>query len=124
MVPVEVKLHTKSAVLEVIYSSEDSFLLSAEYLRVYSPSAEVQGHSPEQRKLQFGKKDVAINNLEPQGHYALRITFSDGHDTGIYSWEYLYRLGSDQQTLWQTYLDELAEAGKTREASVIFTSAV
>ncbi len=124
MVPVEVKLHTKSAVLELIYEAGDGFSLSAEYLRVYSPSAEVQGHSPDQRKLQFGKKEVTITNLEPQGHYALRITFSDGHDTGIYSWEYLYRLGSDHPNLWQTYLDDLAAAGKTRDASVIFTSAV
>ena len=124
MVPVEVKLHTKSAFLEVIYDDGMVFELPAEYLRVFSPSAEVQGHSPDQKQLQHGKKDVAITRLEPQGHYALRIKFSDGHDSGIYSWEYLYRLGADRERLWADYLEELEAAGKSRASGVIFTSAV
>ena len=89
-----------------------------------SPSAEVQGHSPDQRKLQVGKRDVRIDGLNPQGNYALRIVFSDGHDTGIFSWEYLYRLGTEQARLWQEYLDELEAAGKSRTPSIIATSAI
>ena len=124
MVPSEVKLHKRSGVLELVYEDSSKFDLPAEYLRVYSPSAEVQGHSPDQRKLQVGKRDVRIDGLNPQGNYALRIVFSDGHDTGIFSWEYLYRLGTEQARLWQEYLDELEAAGKSRTPSIIATSAV
>tara|TARA_Y100001934_G_scaffold227443_1_gene273227 strand:+ start:108 stop:482 length:375 start_codon:yes stop_codon:yes gene_type:complete len=124
MVPSEVKLHSRSGVLELIYGDGKTFELSAEYLRVFSPSAEVQGHRPDQRKLQDGKRDVLIRALDPQGHYALRIAFSDGHDSGIFSWDYLYRLGTEYPKLWQEYLAELEAAGKSRAPSLIATSAI
>ena len=91
------------------------FRLPYEFLRVYSPSAEVRGHGPGQEVLQVGKRDVAIKEVEAVGHYAIRPTFSDGHDTGIYSWEYLYDLGLRQDDLWQRYLDRMAAAGASRE---------
>lgn len=124
MVPSEVKLHRKSGILELRYADGNQFQLDAEYLRVFSPSAEVQGHSPDQRKLQVGKRDVKISSLDPQGHYAIRIVFSDAHDTGIYSWEYLFRLGSDHSSLWPEYLAELEAAGQSRNSQVIATSAI
>lgn len=94
---------------------EQSVLLSAEFLRVHSPSAEVQGHSPDQRVLQHGKQNVSITNIEKQGHYALRLYFDDGHNTGIYSWNYLKYLSDNQESLWQSYLQELRQAGKSRD---------
>ena len=115
MVPVEVKLHTKSAVLEVIYSSGDSFLLSAEYLRVYSPSAEVQGHGPGQKNIVAGRRHVSILKIEPVGHYAIRLIFDDLHDTGIFSWSYLLELGANMSTRWDTYLAELNTKGLSRD---------
>ena len=116
-VPTEVKLHQASKVLELTFSDGHAFRLPYEFLRVYSPSAEVRGHGPGQETLQVGKKDVAITDVEPVGHYAIRPTFSDGHDTGIYSWEYLHDLGVRQSELWQRYLDRMAEAGASRDAA-------
>jgi DUF971 family protein len=111
------KLHEQSRSLEVRYSTQLSFVLSFEFLRVHSPSAEVQGHGPGQAVLQVGKRDVVIQALEPVGHYGMKPRFSDGHETGIYSWDYLYWLGRNQQTLWQSYLDQLAAAGASRDST-------
>jgi DUF971 family protein len=116
-VPTEVKLHQASKVLELTFADGHAFRLPYEFLRVYSPSAEVRGHGPGQETLQVGKKDVAITDVEPVGHYAIRPTFSDGHDTGIYSWEYLHDLGVRQSELWQRYLERMADAGASREAA-------
>ena len=110
-------LHQKSRVLELAFADGHAFRLPYEYLRVYSPSAEVRGHGPGQEVLQVGKKDVTITEVEPVGHYALRPVFSDGHDTGIYSWEYLHDLGVRQDDLWQRYLDRMAAAGASRDAA-------
>ena len=117
--PAAVNVHKKSATLELIYDNGDSHQLSAEYLRVFSPSAEVQGHGQGQAVLQYGKKDVQFLDIEPQGHYAIKITFSDGHDSGIFSWEYLFQLGESQQENWQQYLAELGAAGKSRSPRFI-----
>jgi len=114
--PTEIKLHQKSRVLEVSFSNGSRFELPYEFLRVYSPSAEVRGHGPGQEVLQVGKKDVDILSLEPVGSYAVQPHFSDGHATGIYSWDYLYDLGTNLQPLWQTYLKRLEAAGARREA--------
>jgi DUF971 family protein len=114
--PTEIKLHQKSRVLEISYSDGSRFELPYEFLRVYSPSAEVRGHGPGQEVLQSGKKDVDILSLEPVGSYAVQPQFSDRHSTGIYSWEYLYDLGTHRQSLWQDYLKRLEAAGARREA--------
>ena len=114
-VPTEIKLHQKSRVLEITFSDGRRFDLPYEFLRVYSPSAEVRGHGPGQEVLQTGKKDVEILELEPVGSYAVQPQFSDGHDTGIYSWEYLYELGVNRESLWTTYLERLKQAGARRE---------
>jgi DUF971 family protein len=114
--PTEILLHQKSRVLEVAFSDGKRFRLPCEFLRVYSPSAEVRGHGPGQEVLQIGKKDVAINELDPVGAYAVRPVFSDGHDTGIYSWDYLYTLGINQDEMWRRYLERIADAGATRES--------
>ncbi len=113
--PVEIKLHTVSKKLEISFDDGASFQLPAEYLRVYSPSAEVRGHGVGNEVLQVGKKNVAITALEPVGHYALKITFDDGHDSGLYSWAYLYELGVKHDQYWQDYLNRLAAAGALRE---------
>jgi DUF971 family protein len=113
-VPNKIQLHKKSQQLELHFGSEQ-FLLPAEFLRVHSPSAEVKGHGPGQAVLQYGKKEVVITKLERAGNYALKLVFSDGHETGIYTWEYFYELGKNQGQLWQNYLDALHQAGKTRE---------
>ena len=115
MIPTDIKLHQQSKVMEIAFDDERHFELSYELLRVYSPSAEVRGHGPGQEVLQVGKKTVGITELEPVGRYAVRPTFSDGHSTGIYSWEYLRSLGEDRDRLWQQYLDRLAEAGQSRD---------
>ncbi len=115
-IPTEIKLHQKSRVLEISYSDGSRFELPYEFLRVYSPSAEVRGHGPGQEVLQSGKKDVDILTLEPVGSYAVQPHFSDRHSTGIYSWEYLYDLGTHRQSLWQDYLKRLEAAGARREA--------
>jgi DUF971 family protein len=114
--PTEIKLHQKSQVLEITYADGKCFRLPAEFLRVYSPSAEVRGHGPGQEVLQTGKKDVRINAVDPVGHYAVQLRFSDGHDTGIYSWDLLYDYGERQDKMWQQYLDRLRAAGASREA--------
>ena len=114
--PIEVKLHKKSAILELVYSADESYELSAEYLRVYSPSAEVKGHGPGQEVLQFGKQGVAILKLEATGSYAIKPSFDDGHRSGIYTWTYLYELCRNHLALWQDYLDKLHAAGKLRQA--------
>ena len=113
--PTEIKLHQTSRVLEIAFADGRRFRLPYEFLRVHSPSAEVRGHGPGQEVLQIGKRDVTIARVEPVGHYALRPSFSDGHDTGIYSWEYLYDLGSRQDELWRRYLERLAQAGASRD---------
>ena len=113
--PVEIKLHQKSRVLEISFDDGKSYRLSCEYLRVYSPSAEVRGHGPGQEVLQEGKKEVEIAAIEPIGNYAVKLVFSDGHDTGLYSWDYLYDLGENQPRRWQQYLERLALAGVYRE---------
>jgi DUF971 family protein len=114
--PTEIKLHQKSQVLEVTYADGKCFRLPAEFLRVHSPSAEVRGHGPGQEVLQTGKKDVRINAVDPVGHYAVQLRFSDGHDTGIYSWDLLYDYGERQDKMWQQYLDRLRAAGASRQA--------
>ena len=113
--PTEIKLHQKSRLMELVFSDGSQFELSYELLRVYSPSAEVRGHGPGQEVLQVGKGEVDISNLEPVGNYAVQPTFSDGHSTGIYSWDYLFWLGTNRDTLWRQYLERLKEAGASRE---------
>jgi DUF971 family protein len=113
--PTDIKLHQASRVLEIAFADGSAFRLPYEFLRVYSPSAEVRGHGPGQETLQVGKCDVGIKEVEAVGHYAIRPTFSDGHDTGIYSWDYLYDLGQRQDELWRRYLERLAAAGASRE---------
>ena len=114
--PTEIKLHTESKELELYYGN-DSYRLSYELLRVLSPSAEVQGHG--QPILQTGKRFVSIRNLEPVGNYAIKITFDDGHDSGLYSWAYLHKLCHNKDQLWQDYMQELAQAGAKREPRTI-----
>ena len=113
--PTDIKLHRQSRVLEVAFDDGSRFHLSCEYLRVHSPSAEVRGHGPGQAVLQIGKEDVNIDSIEPVGRYAVKLTFDDGHNTGLYSWDILYDLGVNQETYWQRYLQELETAGHTRK---------
>jgi DUF971 family protein len=122
MTPLEIHLHQRSAILELQYEDGTIFNLAAEYLRVSSPSAEVLGHGPGQEVLQHGKKDVRIMALEPQGHYAVKIVFSDGHNSGLYSWDYLYELGTTYPDRWAAYLKRLEQAGKKRESPFIAIS--
>jgi DUF971 family protein len=114
-IPTELSLHRQSRVLEVTFDDGARFNLPCEYLRVFSPSAEVQGHGPGQRVLQVGKEDVNIDKIEPVGNYAVCLHFDDEHNTGIYSWEYLYRLGVEHDRNWQDYLHELEQAGHKRK---------
>jgi DUF971 family protein len=114
-VPTEIRLHQKSRVMEIAFSDGRGFRLPYEFLRVYSPSAEVRGHGPGQEVLQTGKRGVEIRSLEPVGSYAVQPVFSDGHSTGIYSWDYLYELGENQEALWADYLTRLEAAGAKRE---------
>lgn len=114
--PTELTVHGASRVLEIAFDDGARFRIPFELMRVYSPSAEVQGHGPGQAVLQTGKRHVEIVALEPVGHYAVQPTFSDGHDSGIYTWEYLYFLGSRQAELWADYERRLAEAGVDRDA--------
>lgn len=113
-VPAEIKYNRAERSLELIYEDGTHYTFSSEFLRVNSPSAEVRGHGPGQEVLQLGKEDVTISQIEAVGHYAIRLIFSDGHDSGIYSWELFQRLGENQEALWQTYLDRLKQAGHTR----------
>lgn len=112
--PTKIQLHKQSQQLELHFGAEQ-FSLSAEFLRVHSPSAEVMGHGPNQAVLQFGKKEVCITKIERAGNYAIKLIFDDGHDSGIYTWSYLHELGTTQEKLWQDYLNALIHAGKTRE---------
>ena len=112
--PTEIRLHQKSRVLEVAFDDGRNFRLPYEYLRVFSPSAEVRGHGPGQEVLQVGKRDVEIRHVEPVGSYAIQPTFSDGHATGIYSWDYLYQLGVEQDARWAAYLKQMEEGGAAR----------
>jgi len=114
--PTEIKLHQKSRMLEIAFADDQRFELPCEFLRVYSPSAEVRGHGPGQEVLQVGKQDVEITQIEPVGSYAVKLVFSDGHDSGLYSWDYFYDLGVNQEALWKRYLERMAEAGASREA--------
>jgi len=113
--PTEIKLHQKSKVMEIAFSDGHSFRLPYEFLRVHSPSAEVRGHGPGQEVLQVGKQTVEIRTLDPVGSYAVQPVFSDGHATGIYSWDYLYELGKNQEKLWARYLEKMKQAGASRE---------
>jgi DUF971 family protein len=114
-VPTEITLHQKSQLLEISFADGKTFRLPAEFLRVHSPSAEVRGHGPGQEVLQVGKRDVEVSAIEPVGQYAIQLRFSDGHDTGLYSWDLLYDYGERQQTMWQQYLNRLKEAGASRD---------
>lgn len=114
MTPSELRLKEQRRLLVVSYEDGSSFELSAEYLRVHSPSAEVKGHGPGQERLQTGKENVAIDAIEPVGHYAVRLKFDDGHDSGLYTWGYLHELGVNRAEKWQAYLDRLREAGYAR----------
>jgi DUF971 family protein len=114
-VPTEIKLHQKSRLMEILFADGRQFRLPYEYLRVYSPSAEVRGHGPGQEVLQTGKREVEIRALEAVGSYAVQPQFSDGHSTGIYSWDYLYELGENQERLWSEYLAKLEAAGASRD---------
>ncbi len=113
--PTEIKLHQVSRVLELTFSDGKTFALPCEFLRVYSPSAEVRGHGPGQETLQVGKKNVEIKAVEPVGNYAVQLAFSDGHNTGIYSWDILYDYGVRQHELWQDYLRRMEAAGASRD---------
>jgi DUF971 family protein len=114
-IPTEIKLHQKSRLLEVSFADGSTFQMPCEYLRVYSPSAEVRGHGPGQETLQTGKRNVEITAIEAVGNYAIQPTFSDGHDSGLYSWDTLYDLGQRQEELWAQYLSRLEMAGKSRD---------
>lgn len=113
--PTEIKLHQKSRVLELAFDNGERFELSYEFLRVFTPSAEARGHAPGQETLQIGKRDIAIERIEPVGNYAIKPVFSDGHDSGLYSWDMLYNLGAHRDELWQTYLDRLRAEGASRD---------
>jgi DUF971 family protein len=117
--PTEIKLHQQSRLMELVFSDGNRFELSYELLRVYSPSAEVRGHGPGQEVLQVGKCEVGISALEPVGNYAVQPTFSDGHSSGIYSWDYLYWLGSHGDALWHEYLERVKAAGASREPGAV-----
>lgn len=121
--PQNITLHGQSKTLEIGFSEGGHFQIPFELLRVYSPSAEVQGHGAGQETLQTGKRHVTIEGIEPIGNYAIQIRFSDGHDTGLFTWEYLYRLGSQQTQLWQDYLDRLKEKQTDRDAPMLEKSA-
>lgn len=113
--PTEINLHQQSRMLEIAFDDGNRYELPCEYLRVYSPSAEVRGHGPGQEVLQVGKEDVNIKHIEPVGNYAIQLHFDDEHNTGIYSWDTLYELGKNKDTLWQDYLARLEKAGHQRK---------
>ena len=117
--PQSLTVHEKSRVLEVVFSDGAAFRIPFELMRVYSPSAEVQGHGPGQEVLQTGKRDVTLVDLSPVGNYAVQPTFSDGHDSGIFSWNYLYELGQRGDALWQDYVQRLQAAGVDRDAPMV-----
>ena len=113
--PEEIRLQQHSRQLVIVFDDGEKYVLPCEYLRVYSPSAEVRGHGPGQEVLQVGKENVNITRVEPVGHYAVKLVFDDGHDSGIYSWDYLYKLGREFESNWQRYLDALRDAGHERQ---------
>jgi DUF971 family protein len=113
--PTEITVHQASRVLEVAFDDGARFLIPFELMRVYSPSAEVKGHGPGQEVLQSGKRGVTVTGLQPVGHYAVQPSFSDGHDSGIFTWAYLYELGRDEAALWRRYEERLAAAGRGRD---------
>jgi len=113
-IPTDITLHQQSRTLEIAFDDGVRFQLPAELLRVYSPSAEVRGHGPGQEVLQVGKKNVNLVEVEPVGSYALKLMFDDGHDSGLYTWDYLYKLGQNQEVFWQDYLRQIEEAGASR----------
>jgi len=113
--PTNISLHQKSRVLEIEFEDGAKYELPCEYLRVYSPSAEVTGHGPGQEVLQLNKEEVNITGIEPQGNYAIKLIFDDNHDTGLYTWEYLYELGTNYETKWSEYLERLKTAGHERK---------
>jgi DUF971 family protein len=113
--PTEINLHQVSRTFDIAFDDGQRFSMPVEYLRVHSPSAEVRGHGPGQEVLQVGKRDVNISAIDPVGMYAVKLVFTDGHDTGIYSWDYLYDLGVRQESNWKTYLARLQAAGKSRD---------
>jgi DUF971 family protein len=115
-IPTEIKMHQQSKFMEVAFNDGSRFNLPFEYLRVFSPSAEVRGHGPGQEVLQVGKKNVDVKGVEPVGQYAVVLVFSDGHDSGIYSWDYLFDLGVKQDFYWKSYLRRMEEAGASRES--------
>lgn len=117
--PTKILYHKQSRELEIGFADGANYRLGAEFLRVHSPSAEVRGHGMQIPILQVGKRHVGIMNIEPAGNYALKISFDDGHDTGLYTWDYLYNIGKNHDELWQMYLDRLAKEGKSRDTSVI-----
>ena len=117
-IPTNITLHRTSRVLEIAFDDGASFSLPFEYLRVYSPSAEVRGHGPGQEVLQTGKRDVDIVSLDPVGNYAIRPVFSDGHDSGLYSWDYLYLLGDGHDRMWADYLARLEQEGGSRDPAL------
>ena len=114
--PTDITLHQQTGVFDIAFDDGRTFSLPVEYLRVFSPSAEVRGHGPGQEVLQVGKRSVGVKAVEPVGMYAVKLVFSDGHDTGIYSWDYLYELGMKHDTNWTTYLARLEKAGASRDA--------
>lgn len=116
--PTAIKLHTRSRELELSYADGETYHLSCELLRVYSPSAEVKGHGPGEEVLQTGKQQVAITEIKPVGNYALQLVFDDGHDTGLYSWDYLLDLCQNRDAHWQDYLRRMADAGASRDPDV------
>jgi len=116
--PVEITVHQQSRALEVAFDDGARFRIPFELMRVYSPSAEVMGHGPGQEVLQSGKREVLITALEPVGHYAVRPSFSDGHDSGLFTWDYLYQLGARQEKYWRDYEDRLAAAGRQRDEAM------
>jgi DUF971 family protein len=113
--PIDIRLHQASRLLELKFDNDTEAMLSCEFLRVYSPSAEVRGHGVGQEVLQVGKESVNITGIEPVGNYAVRLIFSDGHDTGLYSWDYLYDLARNYESLWQVYLSRLEAEGYERQ---------
>lgn len=121
--PTEITLHQQSKLLEIAFNDGVRYKLPFEFLRVYSPSAEVRGHGPGQESLQTGKRDVLLTGIEPSGSYAVKLVFDDGHDSGLYTWEYLRELGQYQDAMWHDYLEKLAAAGLGREPGTADTSA-
>lgn len=117
-IPTDIQLHTQSKTLELVYGSDEHHTLSCEYLRVYSPSAEVKGHGPGQEVLQTGKVNVSISEIHPVGNYAIQFVFTDGHDSGIFSWKYLFELCQNRQAYWEDYLQRMKDANATRDPEV------